>query len=391
MGRCPTPRKGLSPLDPRVGGATRGFSLGRPCRLGGCEHGFLTSHSSGALRMLVSGRGSFGGSVFVVGIIAEVWCEPLFGLGDGHALALGIIGELIFVDGADGEVAGIGVCEVESGDGGGGEHGEAFGEMDADGVFDVEEIKEGAFFGVVGASGITRGGSDTAIAFVDQIVVVEVFLFAVAPFVADALVEVFGEGFGESVGEGFCGDGVVIVVIGFVVSDHFIGAKASADAECADIVEALGVCGCDKIGERVEGGVSASALLAEGMEAGEEGGACVVGVDEDIVAVAVCGEEAVDAVSLELFVGDDLAQHALCVVEEFLCGLADLGVLEDGGIRAVKFPCAEERGPVDEGDELFEREVLEGVDTKGGGLWDIGLLPIAREAAFDGFVIGFEG
>lgn len=46
-----------------------------------------------------------GGLFFFVGIVAEVGCEPLFDLSDGHTLALGIIGDLIFVDGADGEVA----------------------------------------------------------------------------------------------------------------------------------------------------------------------------------------------------------------------------------------------------------------------------------------------
>lgn len=265
------------------------------------------------------------------------------------------------------------MCEVKAGDSGGREHGETFGEMDTYGIFDMEEIEECAFFGMVGASGITGGGADAAIAFADQIIVAEVFLLAESPFVANALVEVFGEGFGESVSECFGGDGVVIVVIGFVMGDQFIGSKTRGNAEGSEIIVSLAVVWGDEVSEGVAGCIGAAALLSEGAEACLDGGAGVVGVEDDIVTVAVCGEEAVDAVRLEFFVFDDIAQHDLCVVKEFLCALTDDGVLEDGGVRAVEFPCTEEGRPIDEGDEFCEGKIFEDAHTEEGGLWDIGL------------------
>ena len=105
------------------------------------------------------------------------------------------------------------------------------------------------FLGVVRAGGIAGGGTDAAIFFLDQIVGGEVFRFAVAPFFADAFVQIFGERFGQAVGQRFGHDGVVVVVVGFEFLDQFLEAMAAGDGEGADVILAAGAFGRDEIGE----------------------------------------------------------------------------------------------------------------------------------------------
>ena len=87
-------------------------------------------------------------------------------------------------------------------------------------------------------------------------------------------------------------------------------------------------------------------MLAEGVE-----GDVVVGED-DVVAVGVGGEEAVDAAGGEALVLDDVFEEFLGVGEEFL-GLGGAGFVfgfEDLGLAvpdAAEFPGVEEGGPVD--------------------------------------------
>ena len=62
--------------------------------------------------------------------------------------------------------------------------------------------------------------------FVDQLLGREPFSSSVAPLLAHALVQAFGEGLGETVRERFGHDGVVVVVIGFELLDEFLEADA---------------------------------------------------------------------------------------------------------------------------------------------------------------------
>ncbi len=74
------------------------------------------------------------------------------------------------------------------------------------------------------------------------------FVAAVAPFVAHALVEAFGEGFGETVGYCFGHDGVVVVVVGAEAVGQFLEADAAGDGEGADVVGQAGFFRRDEVG-----------------------------------------------------------------------------------------------------------------------------------------------
>src|ERR1035441_8784887 len=74
-----------------------------------------------------------------------------------------IVEDLVAADLADGEVFRLRVGEVQSADTRAGPHGAAFGQLDAGVLFRVEQLPEGPFLRVVGASGVAGGGADAAI------------------------------------------------------------------------------------------------------------------------------------------------------------------------------------------------------------------------------------
>ncbi len=82
-----------------------------------------------------------------------------------------IILHLVAADFSDAKIFRLGMREVKSADGTGGPHGETFGQLDARVPFHVEQLPQSALLGVVGAGGITGGGTDAAIFLADQILV----------------------------------------------------------------------------------------------------------------------------------------------------------------------------------------------------------------------------
>ncbi len=85
----------------------------------------------------------------------------------------------------------------------------------------------------------------------------------------------------------------------------------------------------------------------------------LVAEHEDVVALGIGRPEADHGRRAEPFLVDDLLQHRLRVLEERARRLADLGVVEDRRIFAGQLPGLEERRPVDIGDELGKRKILE--------------------------------
>ena len=110
----------------------------------------------------------------------------------------------------------------------------------------VEQIEQNSLLGVVGACWIAGGGTDAAIFFVNQIVRGEIFLGAVAPIDAGLLVQIFGKGFGQAVGQGLGHDRVVIVVIFLEVGGEFVAADAGGDGEGAEVILATAFGGAMK-------------------------------------------------------------------------------------------------------------------------------------------------
>src|SRR5690606_20282219 len=90
---------------------------------------------------------------------------------------------------------------------------------------------------MVGLRGVAGGGSDAAVLFVDELLVCEVFLPAVAPLAASPLVEVLGKGLRQPVGDRLDHDRVVIVVVEIKLPREFVAADAGGDGKSPDVVD----------------------------------------------------------------------------------------------------------------------------------------------------------
>ena len=121
---------------------------------------------------------------------------------------------------------GLRVGEVESAHTGGGPHGAGFGELGANVFLDLQEIPKGPFFSVVRAGGVPRGGADALVFFPDEVLVAQRFPGAVSPFLAHPLMQAFGKGLRQPVGERLDHDGGVIIVLGFKRAGPLIGPGA---------------------------------------------------------------------------------------------------------------------------------------------------------------------
>lgn len=126
--------------------------------------------------------------------------------------------------------------EEESADGGAGVHGAGFGEGDAGGVLCVEEFEDRRLFGVVRLGRIAGSRADATVDLFDELIVVELVGAFISPLDPGAVVEEFGKGLGESVGEGFNHDRFVgVVLVGGDFLGPFVGA-VDTDDEGADVV-----------------------------------------------------------------------------------------------------------------------------------------------------------
>jgi len=118
------------------------------------------------------------------------------------------------------------VREVEAADGGGWEHREILGELDACCARGIEQGEQRRFLRVIWRGWVARCGADAAISLAQQVVDSQLLVAAEAPGVANLLVQPFGAGLGQAVGERFGHDGVVIVMLLF----EFCGQLSRADS-----------------------------------------------------------------------------------------------------------------------------------------------------------------
>jgi hypothetical protein len=111
------------------------------------------------------------------------------------------------------------VAEVEAADAGAGLHGQAFGDLHAD-VGGAQQREQRLLDAVVGAGGVAGRGADALVLLVDQLFFREALVGHEAPQVgAHAVVQPFGAGLGQAVGQGLEGDGAVVVVRGDELGD----------------------------------------------------------------------------------------------------------------------------------------------------------------------------
>ncbi|MNQ88157.1 hypothetical protein D3C85_1034110 [compost metagenome] len=131
-----------------------------------------------------------------------------------------------------------------------GKHGVVFGQGHLACAIGIEQLEQGAFLGVVRAGGVAGGRADALVLLPDQILVAQLFVRLVAPpGLAHLLVQPFGAGFGQTVGQGLDHDRVVVVAGVLIGLGHFLGADAGSGDKAADIIGDAAVLGGDEVGQ----------------------------------------------------------------------------------------------------------------------------------------------
>ena len=139
-------------------------------------------------------------------------------------------------------------------------------------------------------------------------------LAAVAPFIPRALVQAFGERFGQSVGEGLGHDGVVIVVRGAEPFAQLLQANSAGHGECADVIGSPVSFGAMKSASDRQGSFpSRSACWRRKQKRSTTFLRAAVRVQLHIVAHCVGGEETVHAARRQQFLLDDPIQQMHCL------------------------------------------------------------------------------
>lgn len=206
---------------------------------------------------------------------------------------------------------------------------------------------------------------DVVVLFVDQGFVVQCFgVVVVLEFGMYVLVQVFGQCFGEVVGEGFQQDCVVVVMFGFEVCDVGVDVDVCGDCECVDLVLFFVVGWCNEIGQ-VEIWVFGwfVYLLVQEVQGGFV--LCVLYVD---IVVDVVGWLQVEyGFGCQLFFVDDVFEYCMGIFVQFVGLGVDDFVGEDGWEFVGQFLGLEEWCLVDVVDQFGQGIVVEYVQV--GLIW----------------------
>ena len=89
---------------------------------------------------------------------------------------------------------------------------------------------------VIGAGGIAERRTDAAISLAHQVVGRQPLVGAVAPVLARARVQPFGERLGQPIGQRLHHDRVVVVVVALEARGQLVGAEAGRHGERAEVV-----------------------------------------------------------------------------------------------------------------------------------------------------------
>src|SRR5712692_2520138 len=99
-------------------------------------------------------------------LVGQIRSEPALRLGERDALAVGVVGNLVARDAADGEVARFRVVEIESADARARDRREGLGQLHP-GAVGGEQLEELRLLAVVRAGGVAEGRPDAAVALRD--------------------------------------------------------------------------------------------------------------------------------------------------------------------------------------------------------------------------------
>src|SRR5690606_38466137 len=300
---------------------------------------------------------------------------------DGHSLSAGIILDLIPADLAHIKIRRLGMRKIQPADGGRRVHCEALGQLNTGRPLGIQKLPDERLFRVIRTGWIPRRGPDAPIFFENQLVVGQVFVGGVSPELApNAIVKHLGERLGQPVGQSLDHDLIVVVVLALELGDDLLDALAGRDGERAYIVGATRFARRDKIGQRtVRMAGRLLRLLPQRVEGTEDLRPTVVGVQLDIIPNAVRRPDAHHTVTAQESLPADAIQQRVRVIEQLPGFGSDIRQVEYFRVLAFELPRNEERRPVDEWSDVFDRYVSKYLHPKQSWRGDGHGIPIARE------------
>ncbi len=130
-------------------------------------------------------------------------------------------------------------------------HGIAVGQLKADIVFHIQQLKQRAFFGVIRAGRVAGRRANTAIFLFNQRLIIQRLIGGIAPVLAaHTLVQVLGKGLRQTVGQGLDHNRVIVIVLSFVLVSQLIGTYTSGNRKGANIISGTKLFGGHKVGQR---------------------------------------------------------------------------------------------------------------------------------------------
>src|SRR5215472_12542159 len=183
-------------------------------------------------------------------VVVQVLSEPSFDFMNAHCFAFGIIGNLIPVELAQTEITRFWMGEIKATHARARPHRKGLRELNPCVGVNTQQLPERALLRMIRARRITRGWPDTAIFFLNEILVVQVFRAAITPFFAHTGVQALGESLSQAISESLRQDGVVVIVLGLVGVAQLFKADAASHGEPPDIVGKPGFFWCVEVRER---------------------------------------------------------------------------------------------------------------------------------------------
>src|SRR2546423_2296600 len=139
--------------------------------------------------------------------------------------------------------------KVEAADRAGWPHGAALGELDSGGFLNVQQFPKNPLLSVIRTGRVTGGRPNAAIFLPDQLLIAEIFRFAVAPLLARSFVQAFSKGLGEAVSQGFGHDRIIVVMILLEAGAQFVHTKTRRNSEGTEVIANSSVLRCNKISQ----------------------------------------------------------------------------------------------------------------------------------------------
>ncbi|MNP24981.1 hypothetical protein D3C76_1177720 [compost metagenome] len=159
--------------------------------------------------------------------------------------------------------------------------------------------------------------------------------------------QVFGKGLGQTVGNRFNHDFIVIIMLRFVGIRQRVLLQPAGYGKGTDVVRFTAQLRRDEIGQAVVGKTDLLGLLTQMMADRQHVGARFIAIDLDVIAHTVGREQPHHAARVEGFLLAELIEQVVGILKQALGLFTHHFIFEDARIFSGQRPGHKERRPVD--------------------------------------------